>query len=787
MRVDAKHKKAKRLVCGMIRGFVPRLYQETIFSVATQKNCLVVLPTGLGKTTIAMLLAAHRLKLFPTSKVLFLAPTKPLCQQHFEVFRKGLELEEDSFALFTGELSPEKRAERWKSSRVIISTPQGFENDIVAGRISLKDVSLLVFDECHRAVGGYSYVWIAKRYMSEASFPRILGLTASPGSELEKIEEVCKNLFINAVEVRSYDDPDVKPYVQKIEIQIIKLELPDSFKAIQQYLLGCYKQRIDELISYGLVRKANLATKKDLLEVQAKIHSSMAAGNHDWQLLKSASTLAQAIKIHHALELLESQGIIPLHTYLSKIFEEANHTRVRAIKVLVKDNAFVEAFRRTQELFVQEVKHPKMLKLREIVSNEISVKKDIKIIVFTQYRDTGNEIVQELNDIPGVNARLFVGQAKKGETGLKQKEQKELIEQFHNGNFNVLVATSVAEEGLDIPKVDLVVFFEPIPSAIRTIQRRGRTGRHGAGRVIVLIAKKTRDEAYGWVARRKEKRMEYILKQLKEKFDGKAAPSEKLPTVRLDTFITPKGAVGSNDGKAAKPKILVDHRESGSPLLRELSDLGVEVSLSSLPIDYQLSSRVGVEHKTVQDFVNSILDGRLLEQLKVLAEEFERPLLVIEGQEDMYALRGVHPNAIRGALATVAVSYGIPVLQTRNPKETAALLYAIAQREQETDGRDFSRHSKKPLTLREQQEYIVSAFPNVGGALAKELLRRFRTVRSIVNASPDELKKVDGIGDKKATRINEVLTKDYTMLDGQQNKEHFCEQEDRECGQYEHD
>ncbi|MEM4282327.1 MAG: DEAD/DEAH box helicase [Candidatus Woesearchaeota archaeon] len=771
----------------MIRGFVPRLYQETIFSVATQKNCLVVLPTGLGKTTIAMLLAAHRLKLFPTSKVLFLAPTKPLCQQHFEVFRKGLELEEDSFALFTGELSPEKRAERWKSSRVIISTPQGFENDIVAGRISLKDVSLLVFDECHRAVGGYSYVWIAKRYMSEASFPRILGLTASPGSELEKIEEVCKNLFINAVEVRSYDDPDVKPYVQKIEIQIIKLELPDSFKAIQQYLLGCYKQRIDELISYGLVRKANLATKKDLLEVQAKIHSSMAAGNHDWQLLKSASTLAQAIKIHHALELLESQGIIPLHTYLSKIFEEANHTRVRAIKVLVKDNAFVEAFRRTQELFVQEVKHPKMLKLREIVSNEISVKKDIKIIVFTQYRDTGNEIVQELNDIPGVNARLFVGQAKKGETGLKQKEQKELIEQFHNGNFNVLVATSVAEEGLDIPKVDLVVFFEPIPSAIRTIQRRGRTGRHGAGRVIVLIAKKTRDEAYGWVARRKEKRMEYILKQLKEKFDGKAAPSEKLPTVRLDTFITPKGAVGSNDGKAAKPKILVDHRESGSPLLRELSDLGVEVSLSSLPIDYQLSSRVGVEHKTVQDFVNSILDGRLLEQLKVLAEEFERPLLVIEGQEDMYALRGVHPNAIRGALATVAVSYGIPVLQTRNPKETAALLYAIAQREQETDGRDFSRHSKKPLTLREQQEYIVSAFPNVGGALAKELLRRFRTVRSIVNASPDELKKVDGIGDKKATRINEVLTKDYTMLDGQQNKEHFCEQEDRECGQYEHD
>src|SRR3989344_2102224 len=198
-----------------MRDFTPRLYQEKIFHTATQKNTLIVLPTGLGKTNVFLMLAVHRLKLFPNSKILLLGPTKPLIDQYYMVFRKHLDLPDEKFAIFTGMVTPEKRAELWQKAQIVFSTPQGLENDIITRRISLKEVSLLGFDEAHRAVGNYSYVFVAKQYQQQGMFPRIVGLTASPGSDMEKIREVCRGLFIEDVEVRTAEDADVKPYVQE--------------------------------------------------------------------------------------------------------------------------------------------------------------------------------------------------------------------------------------------------------------------------------------------------------------------------------------------------------------------------------------------------------------------------------------------------------------------------------------------------------------------------------------------------------------------------------------------
>ncbi len=733
----------------MIVKFEPRLYQKAILETASIKNTLVILPTGMGKTGIAMLLADKRLSLYPQSKTLFLAPTKPLAEQHLKTFKKHLSIPEDKVELFTGEISPEKRAELWQKKQMIFSTPQGLENDIISKRISLKDVSLLVFDEAHRAVGDYSYVFISKEYNKQADFPKILALTASPGSELSKIEEVCDNLFIEEVEIRTEDDKDVKPYVQEILIDWIKLELPESFKQIRALLDMCLKSKLRDLKKYGAAitdYHLNFSSKKELLRLQKAVHFKLSRGEKNFTVLKSASILAEAMKVHHALELLESQGISSLYAYMKKIFDEAEKTKVKAVKNLVKDAYFKTSYYKTTVLFENGTEHPKVEEVKKIIMEELDADKFMKIILFTQYRSSAVKLKEELNGVENVNAEIFVGQAKKEGTGLSQKQQIKLLDNFRDGFFNVLIATSVAEEGLDIPSVDLVIFYEPIPSAIRHIQRRGRTGRHEKGRVIVLMAKQTRDEGYKWSAYRKEKIMKYNITKLKGKLSRKLAKNQRTIT----------------DYKNESIRIFAGYREKSSSALKELHEMNVDVKLEKLSADYILSSRVGVEVKKVADFVNSIVDGRLLNQLKSLRENFSRPLVVIEGEEDIFSIRQVHPNAIRGMVATIAVSYGIPLIYTKNQKETAEMLLAIAKREQEINDKEFSKHEdKKVMSLKEQQEYVISALPYVGPKLAKELLKNLKSVKEIVNSNVDDLKKVGGVGDKIAKGIKEVIEKNY--------------------------
>jgi len=733
----------------MLKDFKPRLYQETILSTTVNNNALVVLPTGMGKTAISMMLVVQRFKQYPNSKVLILAPTRPLVEQHIETFKKHLDLKEENFAVFTGFVKPEKRAELWENTKVIFSTPQGLENDIITGRINLADVSLLVFDEAHRAVGDYAYVFVARQYYKKAKYPRILGLTASPGSDLEKIQEVINNLFIEKVEVRTDQDPDVKPYIKEVKVEWVKVKLPPPFEKVQGLLKVFVKDRISKLKKWGIFQRKdiNFVSKTDLLALQAQLRGRAASGEKNFILWNAISVLAEIMKVQHGLELLETQGTVALREYLNKLQREGHSSKTKAIKNIVADINFKSALIKTQEMFDKVFQHPKLIELQKIIEKE--VKDDVKIIVFNQYRDNAKNIVDELNKLDGVCAKLFVGQQKKRESGLSQNEQKKMLDEFRNNEFNILVATSVGEEGLDIPKVDLVVFYEPIPSAIRHIQRRGRTGRQEKGRVIILMTENTRDEGYRWSAHHKEKRMYRNLFSLKSKLTLKDHSQDN-----LDRFV---------ENKSSGIKIFADHREKGSGVIKELVDLNTELKLEQLDTaDYILSSRCGVEFKTVEDFVNSIIDGRLLEQIKGLKNNFERPLVIVEGDQDLFSVRNIHPNAIRGMLATIAVSYGIPVLLTRNSKETAALLLVIAKREQEETGKEFSMHAdRKPISLKEQQEYMVSASPNVGGTLAKELLKKFKTIKKIVNAKEEKLQKVGKIGEIKAKKIREVLDSEY--------------------------
>ena len=295
----------------MIKNFQPRLYQQTILGTCVEKNTLVVLPTGMGKTNLAVLLAAQRLRQYPQSKILIVAPTKPLVEQIMQRFIAHLNIPSEQIVFFTGSIDPKKRAELWQKSTVISSTPQGLENDVISKRINLEEVSLLVFDEAHRAVGDYSYVWLAKQYQKTAKFPRILALTASPGSDLEKINEVILNLHIEEIEVRVDTDPDVSPYVQEVDITWVEVILPESFNAVQKYLTDCFKDKLREISKNGYFDPKNIdhATKTELLQLQGHLQGEIGSGNRDLEVLKSLSLAAEAMKVQHAVELLETQSI----------------------------------------------------------------------------------------------------------------------------------------------------------------------------------------------------------------------------------------------------------------------------------------------------------------------------------------------------------------------------------------------------------------------------------------------------------------------------------------------
>jgi ERCC4-related helicase len=503
-----------------------RAYQQAIFETAKQKNTLVILPTGIGKTLIALMLAQERLKIYSSSKILFLAPTRPLAEQHYHYFKKHLE-NADNFEmhLFTGKINPKKRAEIWQKAQIIFSTPQCIHNDLENSLISLKDVSLLIEDEAHRCLKNYSYTYVAQKYLEQAQHPRLLGLTASPSHETSKIKEICKNLGIEAIEIRTRESEDVEPYLQKLTYELVKIEFPQEMRDIRVLLKALYDRKIEELTNRKLIFTKHV-TKVTLLELQAKLRNLVIGGNKHFNILKGISVCAQAIKLGHALELLETQTIETLHNYLEDMYAQAREKKSKAVVQIVNSKEFQDAYLQVSRLYSEGFEHPKLAKLKEIITEEIKNKPNFKALIFSQYRDTVAKINDELKK-QGIKSKVFIGQANKRLDGLSQKEQQLILWEFKEGKINALVSTSIGEEGLDIPEVDLVVFYEPIPSAIRKIQRAGRTARLKPGKLIILMTKGTRDESYHWAAFHKERKMHAAIEDMKNHFDKENEKKEK--------------------------------------------------------------------------------------------------------------------------------------------------------------------------------------------------------------------------------------------------------------------
>jgi Fanconi anemia group M protein len=672
--------------------------------------------------------------------------------------------------MMTGEMMPEKRKAAWEAARITVSTPQVIENDLLSRRIDLEDVSLIIFDEAHRAVGNYAYVYIAERYAREGTNPLVLGITASPGSEKEKIAEICTNLSIENIQTRSEKDSDVAPFVHSREIEWVKLTVPKELLDIRSAIEDVLLERIDDLNRLGIspARIDPRATKKELLGLQAMLMSS-AKRQANQATFKGISILAEVLKLYHAVELAETQGTEALLKYFQRLQGEAiSRSGSKASRRIMEDPKFRQAMQALEEL---KVEHPKPAMVRKILTEQIEAKPESRIMVFTNYRDTASALIRFLKEDPKIKAVRFVGQSSRADDeGLSQKKQAEILQSFRAGEYNVLIATSVGEEGIDIPATDMVLFYEPVPSEIRSIQRKGRTGRARSGRVVVLIARGTRDEAYYWISDRKEKTMNKQMRTLSGQASQSLASSsnEFLPRQLEVTEDNPerqnrKGQESLVDWAEAdkeRNKIYVDPRERGMAKL--LEGRGAEVTLKNLEVgDYVLSDRVAIERKTAQDFVASIIDPErnLFRQIADLARSYERPVLILEGR-DLYS-RQVSASSIQGALASVAVDYGMPIIPTEDQEDTASVITMLAARERRAGHEPKLHGHKTARTLKEQQEYLISAIPSVGPSVARKLLRHFGSIEKVIAASKEELQEVDMVGPKIAERIRELVGVEY--------------------------
>jgi len=494
-----------------------RDYQKSILETAKNSNTLVVLPTGTGKTLIAFLLTKHYLETQPKKKVLFLAPTRPLVEQHYDFFKSNLPELYAEIEIFTGKVESNARKNLWQTANIIFSTPQCIANDLKKRKIDLDDVSLLIEDEAHRCLKSYDYNVVARKFLEmQSPDKRILAMTASPGSDSLTINEICKNLGIEKIEMRNRDSEDVKPHLKELSTEIEKVELPEELVRASTSIKEIYQKKIDELKNRSLF--FGPPTKRTLLDLQARLIRQISTDKTNFNALRGMSVCAQAIKLSHAIELIETQGVSSAHKYLQKIIDDANKGTSKAAKQITTHPSFMQAYTELTKILGSK-EHPKMDRLKEVIQREIADNPKARFIIFGQFRNTVSMINKMINKIPGINSKIFVGQMKKDDTGLSQKEQHEVLQEFRDREINVLTSTSIGEEGLDLPEVNCVIFYEPIPSAIRTIQRTGRTARLHAGKLIVLLTKKTRDESSHLISARREKKMYKVLGEMKHTMD----------------------------------------------------------------------------------------------------------------------------------------------------------------------------------------------------------------------------------------------------------------------------
>jgi len=538
------------LVDGSVQA---RAYQLEAVDEALAGSMLLVLPTAAGKTAVSWMLIAeilHRNQ----GWVLFIAPTSALVDQHLKDLKKVIKNVEA--VSITGNNIPKKREEMWKTSKIIVATPQVVRNDVLNNILSLEECSLLILDEAHHSTGKHAMVQSAEMFNSSSKNGLILGATASPGSNSMIVSEICGRLKIERIHIRKADEPMLKNYLSSLEIQEIIVNVPEKIKTLVTPLELWINSIVNRERRLGRYVRTGPPSFGGLKEAMNRAQHSIKLG--DVRGYASVSNIATAMTLNHLINHLLTQGITAAREFLETSSEMKNNPS-KSIQNFHKDRRIIELRRSLTDM--EEI-HNKVGTVRRLVRHRLRRDPDSKVIVFASFRNTVESLEKALVDLRGVKSIQMIGQSERsGKKGLKPREQIEVLDKFRKGDYNVLVATSVAEEGLDIPSADLVIFYEPVASEIRTIQRRGRTGRHREGEVMVLIAEGTRDENMRKAAQKKEENMYRSVQRVRSKLPRKT---------HQDLSNIQNFGITDGDKLTSAPDFVKLERENYRPKMKEI-------------------------------------------------------------------------------------------------------------------------------------------------------------------------------------------------------------------------
>ncbi|KAM4690578.1 Fanconi anemia group M protein [Rhinophrynus dorsalis] len=514
-----------------------RDYQFTMSHTALLHNTLVCLPTGLGKTFIAAVVMYNFYRWYPSGKIVFMAPTKPLVAQQMEACFRVMGIPQVHMAEMTGSTQAQNRKEMWEKSRVFFLTPQIMVNDLTRGACPAAQIKCLVIDEAHKALGNHAYCQVVREMSNYTRQFRILALTATPGSDSKSVQQVLSNLLISQIELRSEDSPDIQHYSHQRQLEKFVVPLGEELQAVQKIYLQVLEAFAGRLIQNQVLSRRDIPnlTKYQVILSREQFRRNPPSNIMGVQQGMVEGDFALCISLYHGYELLLQMGTRSLYFYLRTIMD-GSKGMTRARNDLSRNGDFMDLYQQLENMFSDtsvtggngsllfntslrcDVKkpflysHPKLKKLEDVVlqhfkswtrhggpSASTQRAEDTRIMIFSSFRDSVQEIAEMLNQHhPTVRVMTFVGHSSsgKGVKGFTQKEQLEVVKRFREGGFNTLVSTCVGEEGLDIGEVDLIICFDAQKSPIRLVQRMGRTGRKRQGRIVVILCQGREERTY---------------------------------------------------------------------------------------------------------------------------------------------------------------------------------------------------------------------------------------------------------------------------------------------------